>query len=158
MDKYLIKPTPTVDTFDLLEDEPIAAPSALILGILGHSSDSYWSKKTLVENLITPILEQEKTDLHTLLLPNEGNTSILLQAWADCLCIKNSTYASDWKVLGRRARGIRDSRILKESSHLLIFLGTRSDYYEKIAIREVKKGRVVYTVDAKTHELVQWEL
>ncbi len=53
---------------------------------------------------------------------------------------------------------MRDARILKEATHLLFFLGKSSDYYEKIAIREVKKGRVVYTVDPTTHKLVLWEL
>lgn len=91
-----------------------------------------------------------------ILLPSEGDTSILLQIWTERQGIGHQVLDADWKRLGRKARSIRDSRILKESTHLLFFLGTRSDYYEKVAIREAKKGKVVFTMDQENNELVQW--
>jgi hypothetical protein len=40
----------------------------------------------------------------------------------------------------------------------VFFVGSRSDYYEKMAIREAKKGKTVYTIDGSTKELVKWVL
>jgi len=90
------------------------------------------------------------------LLPTEGNTSIFIQIWAERNKIPCTPIEADWSRMGRKARALRDSRIVKEATHLLFFLGKRSDYYEKMAIRELKKGKIVYTIDATEGALTQW--
>lgn len=94
----------------------------------------------------------------SLLLPAEGTSSTVLAVWAERMGVGCSEYECDWRTLGKRARAMRDTRILREATHLILFCGAKSDYYEKLAAREVKKGRVVYTVDGKTHELTEWVL
>ena len=156
MDKYLIKTKSTLELLGDLEEEPIQ--KEYILGVLGSSSAASWTSQTLLEKVLEPISGTLEKLPVKLLLPADGTTSLLLETWAGKNKVDSKVYSADWKVLGRRARAIRDSQIMKESSHLLIFLGGRSDYYEKIAIREVKKGKVVFTIDSKTFELAQWEL
>jgi hypothetical protein len=154
LDKYLIR-----DTFDLLEDEPLAEAKAteFSLGVIGSSSAKFWNRETITEILNPLISEFDK--LPTIMnIPTDGTTSILLQVWAERQGIKCAPIEADWIRLGRSARALRDSRIIKESSHLVFFVGSRSDYYEKMAIREAKKGKTVYTIDGKTRELVQWVL
>lgn len=155
MDKYLIH-TSTLQILGDLEEE--AAPTKFILGVLGNSSAAFWTMQTIQETLLTPILEEQERSPEQLLLPSDGTTSLLIETCGKKSQIETKVYSADWKVLGRRARAIRDSQIIKESSHLLVFLGGRSDYYGSLAMRELKKGKVIYTVDAKTHELAQWEL
>ncbi len=163
MDRYLIKPPPQEDlkalsTIQLLDDLPLTRSAPIILGILGQSSAARWTLQTLTDDVCAPILEELKRMPEALVLPSDGTTSILFQAWAERQKIAVTPLDADWIRLGRRARALRDSRILKECTHLLVFLGARSDTYEKIALREAKKGKIVFTVDPETFEIVQWEV
>ena len=136
------------------EDIPITHSHPVVLGILGNSSK--WTRDTIAEEVMNPLISEIGKLPFNILLPSEGDTSILLQIWTERQGIGHQVLDADWKRLGRKARAIRDSRILKESTHLLFFLGSRSDYYEKVAIREAKKGKVVFTMDQEASELVQW--
>jgi hypothetical protein len=107
---------------------------------------------------MNPLLGEVGKIPDVVLIPAEGNTGILLQDWAEGHRSACKVLETDWVRAGRRARALRDGRILKEATHLLIFLGIRSDYYEKIAMREAKKGRTVFTVDPKSGDLVLWSL
>ena len=165
MDKYLIKQTQShQSTLELLNDLPEVPEipkvevegTSVILGFLGYSSSAKWTRNTLTELLMNPLIGEMDKLPNMLLIPTEGTTSTLLQIWAERLNIDCQPIDSDWSRLGRRARALRDGRILKESTHLVFFLGSRSDYYEKIAIREVKKGRKVFAVDPKTGVLEEW--
>ena len=156
MDKYLLRNT---STLQLLEEANADADAAdtikpIILGILGNSTSAKWNRDTISESVMNPILGEIGLP-NTILMPTEGVTSILLQIWSDRHNISSQSIDADWIRLGRRARVIRDGRILKESTHLVFFLGTRSDYYEKIAIREAKRGKQVFTIDSKTLEITQ---
>lgn len=160
MDKYLIRTEPNVkhqSTLELLDDKPLLPhQKPFILGILGTSEKAFWNRETMTEQVIYPVIGEQERIPTVLLLPSEGATSILLESWASRQHIQTTAYEADWTKLGKRARALRDARIMKESTHLLLFLNERSDYYEKIAIREVKKGKVVYCIDAKTHELTEY--
>ena len=149
MDKF-------ISTRELLDDidEPIILKE-FALGVLGSSDASYWNKNT-ISDIINPIISEIGKLPSSMNVPTKGITSILLQAWGENKDIICNSVDSDWMRLGRKARVLQDSRIIKDSSHLLFFIGARSDYYEKIAIREAKKGKIVYTIDAKTKELSQW--
>lgn len=153
MDKYLIK-----STFDILEDnqEKIKIDN-FVLGVLGSSSAAYWNRETITD-IMNPLIGEQNKIPSLLHIPTDGATSLLIQLWAEKHVIKCSPIDADWVRLGRRARALRDARIIKESTHLLFFVGSKSDYYEKMAIREAKKGKTVYTIDGKTKELVQWVL
>ena len=153
MDAYLIHSTAKAS--ELESSSLIKHAKPFILGILG-SSESY-TKETILNDVLYPILEQEGR-MPILVLPSEGTSSTLLSIWADKLNLSCTQYECDWKRLGKRARALRDSRILQESTHLILFCGARSDYYIKVAQREAKKGRVVFTVDAKSGELTEWVL
>ena len=149
-------------TLELLGDLPLHVPkeqnekATIILGFLGYSSAGKWTRESMSELVLNPLIGEMNKIPNTLLIPAEGNTSTLLQIWAERLNIEYQAIDSDWTRLGRKARALRDGRILKESTHLVFFLGSRSDYYEKIAIREVKKGRKVFAIDPKTGVLEEW--
>ncbi len=164
MDKYLIRNTPQdtqvnkhQSTLEILNDEPLLPlPKPFVLGVLGTSENVFWNRETLTEQVMYPVIGEQERIPTRILLPSEGATSLLLESWASRQDILTTAYEADWAKLGKRARALRDARIIKESTHLLLFLNERSDAYEKIAIREVKKGKVVYCVDAKTHELTEY--
>ena len=158
MDKYLIKTNAKANsTLEALGDSAFET-QPIILGVLGSSTSAKWTKETIQESLFKPILDELKETPNTILLPSEGTTSIFLQVIAQKENIKTTVFEADWKTLKQKARSLRDARIIKDCTHLLIFLGTKSDFYEKVAIREAKKGKIVFTVDSKTQEIVQWEL
>ncbi len=154
MDKYLIHHS----TLQILGDLPPVQPKVtpFVLGVLGASNAAKWNNELLVNSVMNPLTQEQERNPERILLPADGTTSLLLETWAGKQAVESKVYDADWVRLGRRARALRDAQILKESTHLLIFLGTRSDAYEKIAIREAKKGKTVYTVDATTNELVEW--
>jgi hypothetical protein len=141
-----------------LEDEPLLFPNLTTLGILGHSTAKKWNRDSVANSIMNPILSEIGKIPEVILIPAEGDTGILVQGWAEGHRTACKVLDTDWVRMGRKARALRDSRILKEATHLLIFLGIRSDYYEKIAMREAKKGRQVFTVDAKSGEVVHWTL
>lgn len=165
MDKYLIKPTNAPDvsgghksTLELLDDLPPQKGVPIVIGILGSSQDSYWTQNTISDTILNPILSDLGRLPDSMLLPTDGASSMLLQVWGEKQSIPLTCLDADWAKLGKKARALRDSRILKESTHLLLFLGKRSDTYEKIAIRECKKGKIVYTMNTQSKELVEWKL
>lgn len=148
----------TKSTLELLDDVPIVPTTPdFTLGVLGLSDATYWNSNT-ISDIINPIISEIGKMPTSLSIPAKGITSLLIQAWGEKQKISCKTIDSDWIRLGRKARALQDSRIIKDSSHLVFFVGSRSDYYEKIAIREAKKGKTVYTIDGKTRELIQWVL
>ena len=152
MDKYLIKHS----TLEILGDAPLIESKPYVLGVLGSSNGKGWTMDIITNSIMNPLTQEQEKLPAKLLLPSDGATSLLLETWAGKQTVEAKVYEADWVRLGRRARALRDAQILKESTHLLLFLGTRSDAYEKIAIREVKKGKIVYTVDPNTMELAEW--
>jgi hypothetical protein len=78
--------------------------------------------------------------------------------WADKSGIRHETVVADWRRLGRRAVVMRDARIVKEASYLLLFEQPRSEYISKIGLRELKKGKKVFSITpGKDWELQEWE-
>lgn len=148
MDKYLIPSYKS--TLELLEE--VQVKPEFVLGIVGHASAT---KESITESMLSIAADMNLLP-NSVLLPTEGNTSIFIQIWAERNKIPCTPIEADWSRMGRKARALRDSRIVKEATHLLFFLGKRSDYYEKMAIRELKKGKIVYTIDATEGALTQW--
>lgn len=123
----------------------------ILLGVLGNRADITKSK---VQDELLPALLAEfgRTPDHCF-LSADGLTSIHVEDWCERNDIPVTAIDADWRVLGRRARAIRDGRIQKESTHFLFFLSPRSDYYLTAATRLAKKGHVVYTYNASDDSL-----
>lgn len=132
---------------DCFTDEPSTAdgiPKPIILGVLGYRTDATQNK--LVEDVMTPLLQELGRVPERILLPSEGASSIFLSDWADGLQIHTQIYEADWRRHQRRALIYRDARIQEEATHFLIFLNKRSTANEKIAMRLARKGHPVLTV------------
>ena len=158
MEKYFQRDisSKSKSTLEILDDKPLLLPpQPYCLGILGQSSAAFWTKETLVQGILQPFVEEQGKLPDTIVAPAEGQTSMLLEWWAARQDISIQIYEANWTKLGKRARALRDARIVKEASHLIVFLGERSDTYETIAIRELKKGKIIYTIEATTHTLEQ---
>jgi hypothetical protein len=82
-------------------------------------------------------------------------SSVLISIWAERNEIDSQMIEADYRKLGRRAGFLRDAMILKECTHLLVFLGLRSQKNEEIATREAKKGKKVYTIHPKSWEIAE---
>jgi hypothetical protein len=145
------------NTYEALGDTPFTQSQKTILGVIGSSTAKRWTRETVANSIMNPVLGEFEKLPDTILLAAEGTVSILIHMWSDSHRVQCKVLETDWSRMGRKARAVRDSKILKEATHLLIFLGIRSDYYEKIAMREAKKGRSVFTVSASTGEIVLWE-
>lgn len=133
---------------DCFTDEPTdvtdGKPKPIILGVLGHRNDA--TQEKLVEDVMTPLLQELGRPPERILLPSEGTSSIFLSDWADSLHIPTQVYEADWRRHQRRALIYRDARIQEEATHFLIFLNKRSVTNEKTAMRLARKGHPVLTV------------
>jgi hypothetical protein len=126
------------------------------LGVLGKREDI--SREAFFDKIIHPLMELLGRMPDIVYLPSDGMSSALVGAWADRCGVKTETLTAEWHRLGRKAVALRDSRILKSSTHLLIFEQPKSEYTVKLGIREFKKGKSVYSVSAgKTWELLEWQ-
>ena len=112
----------------------------MVLGVLGTRSNIRC--EDLHDNILYPLLEAWG-DPDELLLPAEGDSSEALQAWADSKHIPVSRVSCDWASQGRKAGLLRDARIQRESTHLLLLQGPRSNALTALAGRLSRKGRPV---------------
>ena len=135
--------------------ESLVTPTPLIMGILGHTNKQ--SEQSLIETVLTPLLQEFGRVPDRILLPSEGNSSIYLQEWADSLRIKTQVFHSDWKRHGKIAQILRDDRIKQESTHILLFVGPRSTTWEKVATSLARKGTYVVT-SSNAEPIVHWQL
>ncbi len=133
--------------------EELERGKPLYLGVLGKT-DSI-TPLHVSEEIMNPLLSLWERLPDKMILPDEGTSSALLNIWADRNEVDLQSLQADYFRLGRKAGFVRDAMILKECTHLLVFLGQRSQKYEQIALREAKKGKIVYTVSPKTFELTE---
>ena len=141
-----------MDTFD----EPRTQGTPLYLGVIGKTESL--NKQTLVDCILHPLVSVWKRLPDKVLLPTEGTSSAYISIWAERNDIDTQSLDANFVKLGRKAGFLRDAMIAKEATHLLVFLGTRSQKNEEIATRETKKGKHVYVVDATSHGLTEWVL
>lgn len=134
-------------------ESPIRTGSPIYLGFLGSRNDMKMDE--LCEKLIHPLLETLERKPEKLLLPYEGNSNIYLSDWAERTGIPSRTYMADWKRDGKRARILRDNRIVNEATHIVCFNGPRSVYYETLGSKLVKKKDGVFVLNYKDQDLVQ---
>jgi hypothetical protein len=138
---------------DFLDTETRVYGEPIYLGILG--SHEKINKESIHEKILHPLISALGRLPEKILLPSTGMSSALISIWAERTGVDVHSVEADWKKFQRRAAILRDARILKESTHLLVFLGARSESNERTAIRELKKGKQVFTVDHASLELCQ---
>lgn len=131
-----------METLD--DNECLALPQPILLGVLGHRQDITYD--ILYDKIITPILSELGRMPDRVILPSEATSSALLYGWAEKFKLSLIAYETDWNRLGRKARAVRDARITQESTHFIIFLGKRSEYYDQHADKIARKGKTVFTV------------
>lgn len=137
-------------------DEPRIQGTPLYLGVIGKTESL--NKQTLTDCILHPLISVWKRLPDKILLPTEGTSSAYLSIWAERNGIETQSLDANYVKLGRKAGFLRDAMIAKEATHLLVFLGTRSQKNEEMATRETKKGKHVYVVDATSHGLTEWVL
>lgn len=135
--------------------DTLFSPEIIILAIFGYNNKI--TENELQENVLLPFLEEIGKVPNKILLPSEGNSSIYIQDWAESLHIKTQNFQSDWGRNGRIAQIIRDDKMVKECTHALFFLSSRSNRLEKTSEKILKKGKIVFTVDS-TYSLTMLEL
>ena len=145
----------------MLEPEEYIQPGKpyerICLGVLGKREDI--NKDDIVCKIIQPIIKTLGKEPDYMYLSTDGTSNIYIGDWAERNNVKSENIIADWKRLGRKAVVLRDSRIVKCATHLLIFEQPKSEYNTKIGLRELKKGKQVFCVTkGKEFEVEHWEL
>jgi hypothetical protein len=130
--------------------------SRICLGVLGKREDI--SQEAMRDKVLHPILAVLGKVPDIVYMPSDGTSSAVIGAWTDRCEINNEMIHADFRKLGRRAFAMRDARILKDASDILVFEQPKSEYLVKLGIREMKKGKRIFSVSpGKNWELQQWE-
>lgn len=110
---------------------------AKILGVLGARNAI--TKQIMQDEILIPVLDDLKIRPIKILIPAEPLSSTYIECIAQRNLIQVELIQSDWVRQGRRAGVLRDARIEKESTALLVFEGPKSRYYMDLAERIAKK-------------------
>jgi len=123
------------------------------VGILGiHNTIT---KEEIHEKVLHPLMSVLGRLPDKILVPSEGTSSAYISLWAERNHIDTQCVEADWRKFQRKAAILRDARILKESTHLLVFVGIKSRSNEQTAIRQVKKGKQVFLVEPNPIEMCE---
>lgn len=152
MDKYLLRPVQTLESRSR-SPSPIRVAQPVWLGILGARNDM--NKSDICEKILHPIIDTVGKLPEKIIIPTEGNSNIFIGDWAERQKIPCTQIYADWRKDGKKARVLRDNRILQEATHLVCLNGPKSDYYEKLGTRWLKKKSGVFVLEFPTQELVQ---
>jgi hypothetical protein len=114
--------------------------SRIVLGVLGIRSNIRC--EDIDTNILAPIIEAWGLP-DEIILPAEGDSSQAIQSWAQLKSIPISLVGCDWVAQGRKAGILRDARIQREATHLLLLQGPRSNALSSLAERLGRKGRPV---------------
>jgi hypothetical protein len=117
-----------------------AEPNRIVLGVLGTRSSI--NAADFTDQILSPILEAWGTP-DEILGPADGESSYVIQAWANKHEIPVTLVACDWVKQGRRAAPLRDARIQRDATHFLLLQGPRSNALGALASRLDRKGRPV---------------
>lgn len=118
----------------------ISAEAPMILGILGTQSKVHYD--TMVLEVLAPVLEAWGTP-DEILLPAEGDSSQTIHSWAIQQNIPARFVGCDWAAQGKTAKILRDSRIQRDATHLILLQGPRSNAYTTLAEKLHRKGHPV---------------
>jgi len=137
---------------DLFQETRIVG-KPIYLGILGIHNQI--SKEDIHEKILHPLMSVLGRLPDKIILPSEGISSAYISIWAERHQIDTQCVEADWKRFQRKAGILRDARILKESTHLLTFVGMKSRSNEQTAIKQVKKGKQVFVVEPNPIEMCE---
>jgi hypothetical protein len=126
-------------------DEPRTIGTPILLGILGIHNQI--TKEEIHEKILHPLMSVLGRLPEKILLPSEGTSSAYISIWAERNNIDTHCVEADWRKFQRKAGILRDARILKESTHLVVFVGSKSRSNEQTAIRQAKKGKQVFLIE-----------
>lgn len=135
--------------------EEIFTPEPIVLAVFGQSTTL--TDTDLHHEILHPLLAEWERPPDTILLPTESKTGADIQDWAETLHLRTTLFHSDWKRNGRIAQVLRDDRMIKECTHALIFLTTRTKRLESFAEKWARKGKTVFTWHPE-HRLVQLQI
>jgi hypothetical protein len=124
----------------------------IVLGIFGTRTRSALSEKKMVEHILTPILQELGRVPDKVLVPSEGDSSAIIEMWAESLRIPCHIITAEWGRLGKAAVHMRDARIQAEATHALVFLSNRSARYEKLAEQMATNKRNPKTVFTSSYQ------
>ena len=128
-----------------------------IIGVVGARNSL--TKQIMQDEILNPILDdlvtnywKKDTKISKVLLPEEPLSSSFIECWANRQSIHVELIKSDWINQGRKAGILRDARIEKESTVLIVFEGPKSRYYLDFAERVAKRRTdcLVYVVNANS--------
>jgi hypothetical protein len=111
-----------------------------VLGILGMRSNVRYEE--IETQVLAPVIEAWGTP-DEVLLPAEGDSSQAINYWATQKKIPVRFVMCDWSGQGKRAKLLRDARIQREATHLVLLQGPRSNAYTTLAATLHRKGRQV---------------
>lgn len=131
---------------------PPHAPTQICLGIFGSRAEKHLTETGLIQTILTPILQELGRLPDRVLVPNDGDSSMYIQCWAEDLRIPCQTFIADWSKSGKMAAVLRDARIQSECTHALVFLSPKSTRYEKLAESMVKHKHSPKTVFTVTYQ------
>ena len=119
---------------------PLTRPTRVVLGVLGTRNSTHYDE--FVEQIMAPIEEAWGTP-DEIIAPAESESSQILVTWATRSGVPVSLVSADWIKQGKRAGILRDARIQREASHMLLLQGPRSNTLSALATRLQRKGRPV---------------
>jgi hypothetical protein len=100
------------------------------------------SYEDFVSQILDPTVEAWGLPVE-IIAPADGESAEVLQAWATHRRIPICLVAADWTRNGKRAGMLRDSRIQRDASHLILLQGPRSNALTQLAGRLQRKGKPV---------------
>lgn len=115
-------------------------PERTVLGVLGTRSSVRYAD--MEEQVLAPVLEAWGTP-DELILPADGESSYVLQAWATRSGVPVRLVSADWTRNGRKAGALRDAVIQREATHFVLLQGPRSNTLMTLAGRLHRKKRPV---------------
>ncbi len=117
-----------------------ARPDRIVFGVLGTRNKIRYEE--FVEQILDPALEAWGLP-EELLIPADGESAEVIQTWATHRRIPVARVIADWTRNGKRAGLLRDARIQREATHLILLQGPRSTALTALAGRLHRKGRPV---------------
>lgn len=135
-------------------NETVYRPQVILFALFGQNNQL---TETEIQALMASLVEEWGRTPDRVLIPSEGKSSAYLLEWAESLGLPTALFHCDWMRNGKTAQILRDDRMMKECTHALCFLSSRSKRMETFAEKWTRKGKTVFTWSTE-EGLVQLEM
>jgi hypothetical protein len=116
--------------------KPIAEPTLYVLGFMGiRNGVSYEEMQT---NILAPVVEAWGIP-DEVVTPAEGDATQAIITWCHNHNVPLRLVSCDWAKQGKRAGMMRDARLQKEATHLVLLQGPRSNKLAELAVKLERK-------------------